>query len=61
MALEMKIKCEKCGKELQHDSEAFICSYECTFCSECSAGMKHICPNCGGELVTRPKRVKEVH
>jgi hypothetical protein len=54
--LEMKTKCEKCEKELKHDSEAFICSYECTFCADCSDKLKHICPNCGGELVRRPIR-----
>lgn len=52
----MKTKCEKCEKELKHDSEAFICSYECTFCADCSDKLKHICPNCGGELVRRPIR-----
>src|SRR3712207_7920182 len=35
---------------------AFICSYECTFCASCAAGMVHACPNCGGELATRPGR-----
>ena len=55
MPLEMKTECEKCKKELKKDSEAFICIYECTFCSDCSEQMKHICPNCSGELVKRPK------
>ena len=58
MALEMKTECEKCNKELKNNSEAFICSYECTFCGECSEEMKHICPNCNGELVKRPIRNK---
>ncbi len=58
MALEMKKECEKCKTELQNNSEAFICTYECTFCTECSEEMKHICPNCSGELVKRPKRNK---
>ena len=38
------------------DGAAFICSYECTFCGDCSADMDHVCPNCGGELVRRPRR-----
>jgi len=56
MALEMRDACEKCGEELTPDSDAFICSYECTFCSECTGKMDGVCPNCGGELVRRPKR-----
>jgi hypothetical protein len=52
----MKIKCEKCGRELKHDSDACICSYECTFCPECAKEMNNICPNCSGELVKRPRR-----
>ena len=58
MALEMRAACEKCGTHLPHDGEAYICSHECTFCSECSAEMAHACPNCGGELVKRPRRKK---
>jgi len=38
------------------DGAAFICSHECTFCGDCSADMDHVCPNCGGELVRRPRR-----
>jgi len=56
MPLEMKTECEKCKKELKNNSIAFICSYECTFCSDCSEKMNHICPNCNGELVKRPNR-----
>ena len=56
--LELRPDCECCGRELPPQSvEAFICSFECTFCSDCvnttlSAG----CPNCQGELVRRPVR-----
>ena len=56
MALDMKGECEKCDAPLPHDADACICSYECTFCSACSSAMEHVCPNCGGELVPRPKR-----
>jgi len=56
MALEMRETCEKCGGALHTDSSAFICSYECTFCTTCSDKLKHTCPNCGGELVQRPRR-----
>ena len=34
-----------------------ICSFECTFCAACGDAMAHVCPNCGGELVARPRRV----
>jgi hypothetical protein len=56
MALEMKPRCERCEVALAHDAEALICSYECTFCPACGQAMDGICPNCGGELVARPRR-----
>ncbi|RNC80592.1 MAG: DUF1272 domain-containing protein [Phycisphaera sp.] len=56
MALEMKDRCERCEVRLGHGDDAFICSYECTFCVSCTNEMHHACPNCGGELVSRPKR-----
>lgn len=59
MALEMREACEKCGAALAHDDgEAYVCSYECTFCAGCAGAMEKICPNCGGELVRRPRRVQ---
>ena len=54
--LEMKSACEKCDAALGHEDDACICSYECTFCPDCSAHMDDTCPNCGGELLSRPKR-----
>jgi len=57
MALEMRGACERCGAALAPDGGAAICSYECTFCVECAGAMGHVCPNCGGELVARPRRV----
>ena len=54
--LEMKEKCEKCAVSIPHDGAACICSYECTFCVPCSDDMDRVCPNCGGELLPRPKR-----
>jgi len=56
MALELRTVCERCGAPLEQDGEAVICSYECTFCTSCGEAMNHVCPNCGGELVPRPKR-----
>jgi hypothetical protein len=32
MAVEMKPVCERCSAPLAVTAEAFICSYECTFC-----------------------------
>jgi hypothetical protein len=59
MALELRGSCERCGVELPPSSEiALICSYECTFCTLCSAELGFSCPNCGGELVRRPRRLE---
>jgi hypothetical protein len=57
MALELREACERCDAALAPDGAAFICSYECTFCPECAGRMEHVCPNCGGELVRRPRRL----
>lgn len=58
MALEMRESCEKCTKPLPKEAkDACICSYECTFCAQCTEAMSRICPNCGGELVPRPTRI----
>jgi hypothetical protein len=56
--LEMRPDCERCGKDLPPGSrEARICSLECTFCAECAEGpLGGACPNCGGDLGTRPTR-----
>ncbi len=57
MALAMKPACEKCAAALPPDSAgARICGYECTFCAACADAMASRCPNCGGELVPRPRR-----
>ena len=58
MALEMKQGCERCGADLTVEGEAYICSYECTFCRTCTDQMDHRCPNCRGELVVRPRRAR---
>lgn len=57
--LELKPNCEKCKKPLLFDStEAYICSYECTFCHNCVTNeFKFICPNCNGKLEKRPTRI----
>jgi uncharacterized protein len=56
MALELKRRCEKCGRMLMTNGVAYICSYECTYCASCAKEMNLICPNCEGELVQRPRR-----
>lgn len=52
----MKASCEVCQTPLPQEAEAYICSYECTFCPACAENRAGVCPNCGGELVTRPRR-----
>lgn len=56
--LELRPNCECCDKDLPPDSvEARICSFECTFCTSCADNrLGGVCPNCGGELVARPRR-----
>jgi hypothetical protein len=54
--LEVRAQCERCEAGLDDAAPAVICSYECTFCAACGAQMGHVCPNCGGELVPRPRR-----
>ena len=56
MALEMKSACEKCQTTLSPSGVAYICSFECTFCANCVEQMNAVCPNCGGDLVRRPRR-----
>ena len=56
--LELRPTCEHCNKELPPNStEAMICSYECTFCSNCAIEIfENVCPNCGGGFSNRPNR-----
>ncbi|WP_426173281.1 DUF1272 domain-containing protein [Massilia sp. TWR1-2-2] len=56
--LQLRPSCENCNKALAPESEdARICSYECTFCSQCVEQVLHnVCPNCGGGFVARPIR-----
>jgi uncharacterized protein len=60
MALEMRKECERCHSALEDHSLAYICVYECTFCAPCTEEMNSNCPNCGGELVRRPKKLQKV-
>lgn len=59
--LEMRPDCERCGVDLPAKSGgAFICSFECTFCAECTDALDERCPNCGGELLDRPTRAAKL-
>jgi hypothetical protein len=59
--LQMRPGCECCNRDLPPDSaDAWICSFECTFCSDCvEQRLNGRCPNCGGNLVRRPTRAEE--
>jgi uncharacterized protein len=56
--LALRPNCECCNIDLPSASlDARICTFECTFCSACAeTKLKNMCPNCGGELVRRPRR-----
>jgi len=56
--LELRSCCEMCHRDLPPGStDARICSFECTFCASCADAVLHgSCPNCGGELLPRPRR-----
>lgn len=59
--LQLRPNCECCDRDLPPEStEAMICTFECTFCRDCTERLlKGRCPNCGGELVRRPRRPAE--
>lgn len=59
--LQLRPNCECCDKDLPPASrEAYICSFECTFCEGCAIGkLAGRCPNCAGELLRRPIRPVE--
>ena len=59
--LELRPNCECCNGDLAPEStDAVICSFECTFCRACAERVfGGRCPNCGGELVARPRRPAE--
>lgn len=56
--LDLRPNCECCDRDLAPDSrDAMICTFECTFCTDCAGVvLAGVCPNCGGELVRRPVR-----
>jgi hypothetical protein len=58
VVLQLRPNCECCNVDLPPQSDAArICSFECTFCASCAESvLGGRCPNCGGELVARPRR-----
>ena len=56
--LKLKPNCECCDVDLPVESaEAMICTFECTFCRDCvETKLNSVCPNCGGNFVSRPVR-----
>lgn len=55
--LAMKPNCMCCDRDISHGDPAFICSFECTFCPDCTNGrLGGVCPNCNGNLTPRPTR-----
>lgn len=58
--LQYKEACDGCGVHLSWIDPCTICSYECTWCMECTEANGSVCPNCSGELSRRPKRTQPV-
>ncbi|KEI71899.1 alginate lyase [Endozoicomonas elysicola] len=58
MMMKMKKHCQQCQAKTDEADLAFICSFECTFCSTCADHQDFICPNCNGELLQRPRRTR---
>jgi len=55
--LQLRPTCENCNRSLPPAStEAYLCSYECTFCAPCVELLGNVCPNCGGGFSPRPVR-----
>jgi hypothetical protein len=50
-----KDKCEKCEKAIPVAGDGVSCSFQCTFCDDCGAVLKSVCPNCGGALESRDR------
>jgi GNAT superfamily N-acetyltransferase len=53
--MEFRHECGRCRLSLTEESPAYLCAKECTFCPTCSRQLRFVCPNCGGELVRRPR------
>jgi len=54
-AMELRPACGQCHRPLSESAPAYICSSESTWCPECYRSFHGLCPECGGELVRRPR------
>jgi len=56
--LDLRPNCECCDRDLPPEAtNAVICTFECTFCSDCAESvLLGVCPNCGGNFSARPIR-----
>lgn len=56
--LEIRPNCECCDRDLAvDDPDVYICTFECTWCAACVERFDdRACPNCGGNLTSRPIR-----
>ncbi|WP_310620709.1 DUF1272 domain-containing protein [Flexibacterium corallicola] len=61
--LHLHPNCEHCDKDLPANAtDAYICSFECTFCEGCALELfENTCPNCGGGFTQRPVRPSMPH
>ncbi len=59
-SLQYKDACDGCTTHLSWIDACFICSHECTWCPDCAEGYGFVCPNCSGELMTRPRRTQPI-
>ncbi|SBS71654.1 DUF1272 domain-containing protein [uncultured Microbacterium sp.] len=58
--LEIRPNCECCDRDLSPHDEAYICTFECTWCGDCVERFPgRACPNCRGDLQRRPTRPAE--
>lgn len=60
--LELRPTCENCNTPLPPENrDAWICSFECTFCTKCAHDqLNGTCPNCGGGFERRPVRPQQL-
>ena len=59
--LEIRPTCENYNKPLPFDVEyAMICTFKCTFCTDCVERLKHVCPDCGGGFEKQSIRPKNL-
>jgi hypothetical protein len=55
MTLDMRDACGRCSTKPAPQDRARTGVHERTFGAACAESMRHVCPNCGGERVKRPR------